>query len=271
MKLAIATIFYQCHTELERLVNSIPPNFIDYFIGIDGIYRYNKEQNPDLPNVSNDGSRELLMQYGAGQKYVLCMQSMPKVTEFTKRNTYLALCEKLGDIDVLIIVDSDEFFLFPQGINVKDSVFRFKRNLEYTIGKLQNREHNVFGIHTLNLHDKVESWKPRIWYQPEEMRYIYGSHYHYANKKREQATLKTFKENRICYCQHTADMVKGVVLGHDHSLRSQTQTEMHDKYVEYLTRLEGLVQSHKYSLENAHKLAAQGLSYDDILRGKKVM
>jgi len=268
MKIAIGCIFYQCRTELERLVNSIPRNFIDYFIGIDGIYKYNKEQNPQLPDVSNDGSRELLMQYGGGQKYVVALSSKPNSTEFEKRNTYLEICDKLGDIDVLIIVDSDEFFLFPEGTNLKDSVFRFKRNLEFTIGKLINREHNVFGIHTLNLHDKVESYKPRIWYKPEEMRYLNGSHYHYANIKTEQATIETFNQNRINYCQHVAEVVKGAVLGHDHSLRSQKQTEMHDKYVEYLTRFEGLVQSHKYNIEEAHKFAVAGVSYDDILRNK---
>jgi hypothetical protein len=263
LKIAIGCIFYNCYEELKRLVDSIPNGFIDYFIGIDGIYRYNKEQDPNLPDLSNDGSRKVILDHGGGHKYTAVLQHKPNVTEYEKRSQYLDLCQHLN-IDVLLIVDSDEFFIYPDGVKPDEAFHIFKRNLELIIKKHQG--HNVFGMRTLNIHDKLESYKPRIWYKPGEMRYLSGSHYHYANVITEADTINTFEVNGINYCQHCESVVKGIILAHDHSLRSKEQTQRHDDYIEYLKRFEGLVQSHKYSLEQAHKLAKEGLSYDDILR-----
>ena len=267
MKIAIGCNFYQCRNELERLIKSIPKGFIDYFIGIDGIYRYVKEQYPELPDVSNDGSKQTMLH---SDDFVSIWVEKTNCTEFEKRNKYLEICEQWkDDIDVLIIVDSDEFFIFPEGIKPKIAFSRFKQNLELAIEK--HKDHNVHCIHTLNIHDdKLNSYKPRIWYKPGEMHYIYGSHYHYANIIREKDTIDNFKLNNTCYCQHCPDVVKGVVLAHDHSLRSQTQIEIHDKYVEYLKRFEGLIQTHKYSIDEAHKIASKGTSYDDVLRGQNI-
>jgi hypothetical protein len=271
MKIAIGCIFYNAKSELERLLKSIPNKTFDYFIAIDGIFKYTKEQNPTLPNLSTDGSRQLLLSDEIGLTRITNVLSyytdLPNL-EYYKRNKYLEICEEM-DIDVLIIVDSDEFFIFPEGTKPEIAFNRFKQNLEQKIEK--HGDHNVFGIHTLNIHDdKLNSYKPRIWYKPGEMRYIYGSHYHYANVIREKESIDNFKLNGVCYCQHCPDVIKGVVLAHDHSLRSPTQTKIHDDYVEYLKRFEGLVQSHKYDIEQSHKIASKGISYDDILRGRDI-
>lgn len=266
LKIAIGCIFYQCYEELKRLIDSIPKGFIDYIIAIDGIYKYNKEQNPTLPLTSTDGSRDLIMYNN--NKFEYNLVDLSNTTEFEKRNLYLEICQELN-VDVLLIVDSDEFFIFPEGVKPEDAFNTFKRNLELTINK-HKKDHNVFGIRTLNIHekedDKIGSYKPRIWYKPAEMRYVFGSHYHYANVVREKETLDSFKANRICYCQHCESVVKGIILAHDHGLRTEKQIQLHDQYVEYLKRFEGLVQSHRYSLDDAHNIAKSGKSYEDILR-----
>ena len=61
MKLAIATIFYNCKPELERLLNSIPDKAIDYFIAIDGAFQYFDKHDNKIPSLSTDGSRQLIL------------------------------------------------------------------------------------------------------------------------------------------------------------------------------------------------------------------
>jgi hypothetical protein len=60
MKIAIATIFYNNHDELARLVQSIPDKVVDYWIAVDGPFKYNLDTNPELPHHSNDGSIEVI-------------------------------------------------------------------------------------------------------------------------------------------------------------------------------------------------------------------
>lgn len=267
MNIAILCVFYNCHEELKRLLSSIPENCIEYLIAIDGVYRYPKEQNPDLSELSDDGSRQVIMTATEADHIPnKIIVDFPNKLEFEKRNKYLEICETMKDkIDVGIIIDSDEFILYPEGTRPADAFFRFKQNLEKAIKDTQGN-HNVFAIRSLNLNENppYEGYYPRIFYKPGEMRYLNGSHYYYGNIYREKKDIELFNSHRHNYVQYSHSITKGVILGHHHNLRSKEHMKMRAEYIPYLVRFEGLTQSHKYSLEESHKLASIGVEYNKI-------
>lgn len=259
-KIAIATIFYQNKTELQRLADSIPPNVIDYWICLDGPFRYNLEVNPDLPHKSEDGSIATIMQSRTKFNYGVVLHYKAGSTEFDKRNTYLENCEKLG-IDCLLIVDSDEYFIYDKGKTPLECWQRFLKNIELEM--IKNPHHNVYGIQYIDEHG-TDTYKPRIWMHPEKMRYINGSHYHYANIIDEADTLTQFKQNKVNYVQHAASIIKGgVILTQDHKLRSDDYMKKRDDYQKYLNTFEELIQSYRFSMDEAHKMAKERHSDDD--------
>lgn len=264
MKIALGVNFYNCVTELQRLVDSIPAiGFIDHLIAIDGVYRYHKEKNSDLPLCSEDGSLEVLFDAADQGKFNLILMGKSNTIEHDKRNAYLEICER-SNIDVLIIVDSDEFFIYPEATAPEDAFTLFKQNIEKTIRK--HKDHNVFSIRALNMntYPPYDCAYPRIWYKPGEMRYLNGSHYYYGNIYREAKDIETFNRQRFNYVQYSAAMIKGVVLAHSHDLRTGEYMTQREEYIEYLKRFEGLTQSHYFTLDQSHKLAMLGVNRDQI-------
>jgi hypothetical protein len=257
LKIALFLIYYNNRAEIERLVNSIPKGAIDVLIAIDGIFLYSSETNPNLPEISTDGSRELLI--NQQHKFTICLHDSPKSTEFQKRNKYLELCEHFG-IDVGIVTDSDEYFIYPDNNN-EDPIScwnKFKKNLELEIIKRPN--HNVYGIRFLE--SDVDTYKPRIWVKPAQMRYLYNSHYMYGNIITEKKDIELFKQNKICYTQQAMSIIKGITLAHDHTLRDPNYLQRRKEYQQYLTKFEELVQSHRFDSATAHKMAKQVPSSD---------
>ena len=198
MKIALATIFYNNKAELQRLVDSIPDKVIDLWITVDGPFRYNLDMNPDLPHKSDDGSFMVINNAAPKFNDSIIIHHKPGATEFDKRNTYLENCSKLGNIDVLIIVDSDEYFIYPPGITPLDAWQRFRKDMEILI--IQNQHHNVYGIQYSQADSPSDTYKPRIWVNPAKMRYTNGSHYHYSNIETEKDIIETFKQNKINVC-----------------------------------------------------------------------
>ena len=183
IKIALATIFYNNKAELQRLVDSIPDKVVDSWITVDGPFRYNLDMNPDLSHKSNDGSFTVITKSAYKFNDAIYVNYKTGATEFDKRNTYLENCSKLGNIDVLIIVDSDEFFIYPPGITPLHAWQRFRKDMEILL--IQNQHHNVYGIPVLR-DSPSDTYKPRIWVNPAKMRYTNGSHYHYANIENEK-------------------------------------------------------------------------------------
>lgn len=254
IKIALATIFYQCKDELQRLVDSIPPKVLDLWITVDGPFRYNLDMNPNLSHKSNDDSLKVI--YDSAPKFndSIMIHHKPGSTEFDKRNAYLEDCTKLGNIDVLIIVDSDEFFIYPPGIKPLDAWQRFRKDMEILI--IQNQHHNVYGIQYSQANSPSDTYKPRIWVNPAKMRYTNGSHYHYANIETEKDTIETFKQNKINYVQQAASIIKGgIILTHDQSLRTEEYQQQRKQYQQYLVRYEELIQSYKHDDREADKIA----------------
>lgn len=250
MKIAIGTIFYNSYNELNRLEDSIPKGVIDYWIKIDGVFKYTKERNPKLTDNSNDGSE--MIRINLEKEIPTCHMSLANKTEFDKRNKYLELCESLG-MDVLIIVDSDEYFVYPEGTDPLKAWNTFKKNLEFEMRRYPG--HNVFGIPTWDVETNTRSYCPRIWVNPSEMRYLNNSHYHYGNIIREAKEIETFRQNNLNFIQQAQAIVKGITLAHSHDLRTPDQMKLRLDYQRYLVKFESLVQSHKYSSEEAHDIA----------------
>jgi hypothetical protein len=254
VKIALLLIFYNNKEEIQRLINSIPDKVVDYFIAIDGIFQYQAEENPDLPMKSNDGSIQVITDSASKFNNSVVIHYKPGATEFDKRNTYLENCKKLGDVDVGIVTDSDEYFHYDIGYKPEDCWQRFRKNLEFEIRK--HPQHNVFGIDYID-EAGTRTYKPRVWVNPHEMRYFYGSHYMYGNIKTDASIMEEFKKYKTCYCQPALALIKGLTLKHDHVLRSKEYQERRKKYQQYLVKYEELIQSHKFTFEEADKLAKE--------------
>ena len=269
LKIAIGTIFYNNKPELQRLADSIPSKTVNYWIAIDGPFKYNLEVNPDLSHHSDDGSIEVITESRNKFNNGVILHYKPGATEFEKRNIYLQNCQKLKkDIDVLLIVDSDEYFVYPPSVpggpelEPLECWNRFKKNLE--IEMIQNPHHNVYGIPYFEdrpggwkatIGTAADTYKPRIFVNPGKMRYISNSHYNYANIETELETVEYFKTFRQVYCQHAAKIIRGgVALTQDQSLRTKEYQEQRKKYQQYLVALEPLVQQGKPQ-EEADKIA----------------
>lgn len=253
MKIAIATIFYNNKPELQRLADSIPDNVVDYWICVDGPFRYNLDVNPELPHKSDDGSIDVIIESRFKFNYGVVLHYKAGHTEFDKRNTYLENCQELG-IDCLLIIDSDEYFIYPDdGKTPLECWQRFIKNLE--LETIKYPHHNVYGIEALEGID-TQTYRQRIWLNPGQMRYINGSHYHYANIETEQIDIENFAKYKQTYCQDARSIIKGgVILAHNQSLRTKEYQERRKQYQQYLVRYEELIQSYKFSKEDADKLA----------------
>jgi hypothetical protein len=253
IKIALATIFYNNKAELQRLVDSIPDKAVDSWITVDGPFRYNLDINPNLSHKSNDGSFTVITKSAYKFNDTIYINYKTGATEFDKRNTYLENCSKLGNIDVLIIVDSDEFFIYPQGITPLAAWQRFRKDMEILL--IQNPHHNVYGIPAIE-GVNTETYRPRIWVNPGKMRYINNSHYMYANIIDEKENMKKFEENGLIYCQHAAKIIKGgPILAHDQSLRSPEYQKRREDYQRYLVRYEELLRDRTITTEQADQQA----------------
>lgn len=263
IKIALATIFYQCATELQRLVDSIPPKVIDYWITVDGPFRYNLDMNPQLPHKSNDGSLMVISNSAPKFNNAVIIEYKEGATEFDKRNTYLDICKKLkGEIDAIIIVDSDEYFIYSPGLEPLAAWQRFKKNIELEM--IQHPHHNVYGIPYVHKDSPSDTYKPRIWVHPEKMRYINGSHYHYANWETEKQDIENFAKYGSTYCTYARSIIKGgVIMTQDQNLRTQEYQDQRKRYQQYLVRYEELIQqSQKYTQEEADRIARESPSSD---------
>ena len=233
MKLALLTIYYNSRPELLRLMTSIQPRMIDKWIFIDGIFKYVKEANPNLPSLSDDLSTELIRNSG----YNYHVEQMPEATEYEKRNRYLELCQHYN-IDYAIIVDTDEYFDYNQDCTCKnrkkEAFDKFKNEFYSKAVKYAGRQ-NVFNIDMIESGGYVQP-RPRCWYNPGQMRYIRNSHYHYANIYTEQAKINyTPSQARTrMYCQTPKTTIPTqLMLVHDPNILTTKQQKLRQQYKAY--------------------------------------
>ena len=257
--LALGTLYYNSKPELQRLLDSLPYNSgPDYIIAIDGIFKYNKEVHPELPLHSNDGSTELLRSYKRSNVKII---NAGGKTEYEKRNRYLEMCEKL-DIDYLIICDSDEYFIYEDldcsCIRKRAKAWQKFRNNFEAEASYYNGHQNVFNIQMYEPRENIKQNRPRCWYKPGEMRYLFRSHYHYGNVVRDTEAIDWAVRQGRTYLQYSKSVIKdgNIILANDLSLRNATELERRTKYQKYLINYEALVQTDQRMEEDkAHRMA----------------
>ena len=182
MKIAIGYCYYN---DLKSIQRGLPTlvNEVDLIFAVDGKFSLR-----DGPDYSTDGSTEFL-------------ESFPNVIiekfvgmEHDKRQRYVELAVKY-DIDVLIIIDSDEY--------VSEADWKtFKQNLE----KILDSEDNIHGVNFFT--DNNITQYPRIWIRPHQIRY-WNAHCLFEVNGNVMRSPKSLKP------------VLGITLMMDDSLRSE--------------------------------------------------
>jgi hypothetical protein len=214
MKLAAGIIFFNDRFSLQRCLYTLI-NDIDIIFAVDGKF-------PNFPgsyDLSTDGSREVLKSFSKCH-----LIDFPK-SEFEKRSKYLQLC-KVNNVDVLLIIDSDEFVLE----NAEWSTF--KENLKTMIVDRDKCTRNVYAVDLQINHSKDEFLAfPRIWYKPDEMEYYGEKHYYFRNKN-------GLKNNLSHQADHSVNVIKGIRLGHDHTLRTKKHMDSRFIYQTWLQNYE---------------------------------
>jgi hypothetical protein len=227
MKIAAGIIFFNDKDSLRRCIDSLVMG-VDLIFAIDGKF----PQYPGTEELSYDGSRELVKQYS---DYKVVLVDCPK-PEFEKRQHYLKLCSEYG-VDVLLIIDSDEYVRSAEGGLTDWQGFR--RSLHKVIMERDDggNKHNVYGINMFDpTCDNSPLAYPRIWYRPEEMEYYAGRHYFFRNKYPVDHPLH--KINLPHQAAHNVNLIEGISLAHDHSLRSKHHMSGRHVYQIWLSNYE---------------------------------
>jgi hypothetical protein len=220
-RIALVTIFYNDKNSLLRCLNSFNEG-VDLMICIDGKYPTFPDNNKT--GLSIDGSREVVKSF---KKAILV--DMPNTPEFDKRQKYLQVCEE-NDVDILIIGDSDEYVL--EDI----SNFQvFKEMLTRIIIQRDKGSKNVYAVPIRQPNGTYIAY-PRVWYRPEEMEYYDGRHYFFRNKYPKDHKL--YKENLPHQANHSVNTINGILLGHDHILRTPEHMASRFQYQVWLERHE---------------------------------
>ncbi|UVF62248.1 glycosyltransferase [Nitrososphaeria virus YSH_1032793] len=175
MKIALSTPYWNDKLGLERLFNSIDisqEGIPDYWIVIDGKYDLN-----DSPNIwSTDGSSEYLISLGEVVNGMKIIHKEFHGTEHDKRQIYLDLCREL-DIDILIRIDSDEYFSKVNWKLLRDFIPNLNQKVNY---------HCIWSCFT----GKSYGWYPKLWIRPYEIDY-WNAHCLFKNRKTGIITRST--------------------------------------------------------------------------------
>ncbi len=202
IKIAAGIIFFNDYSNLDRCLNSINDG-VDIIFAIDGRF----PNFPDSSDLSTDGSREL-----AGSYSKCLLIDFPR-EEFEKRTKYLEY-SSLYSVDVLLIIDSDEFVL-----DTASNWKLFRNNLKRVIFDRDRYAYNIYAVMLQSGNRSHEFLPyPRVWYKPVEMEYYGGRHYSFRNKD-------LTKINVSHQGDHSHNVIRGIKLAHDHSLRSKFHME----------------------------------------------
>lgn len=194
VKLTIGISYYNDAECLKRCLKSINSPFVHRVIAVDGKYKgFGKTRGS--PKLSDDGSREILAEWGDKHTGKLAMAYCAGVPEFSKRQMYVDVatwCEA----DFLLILDSDEYLVVQWRVFMKDLAWiKESRQQRGTIG-------------TVTMLDQDQSDyladRPRLLYRPEQFFYD-GKHNQIALRDRLQPMLDRFSMERqiieIVHCK----------------------------------------------------------------------
>jgi hypothetical protein len=138
-----------------------------------------------------------------------------------KRDHYMQLAKQHGT-DLLIVIDSDEYI--PKGW---DDWERFYFEIINVVMRRHRMTYNMFNMHLHDVGMSQDQWttKPRLLFRPWELEYWYNHH--------------TFRRRAEYYRTNPSpvypvDIVEGVRIWHDHSLRTQKHMEGRKLYQDWI-------------------------------------
>lgn len=224
MKIAIGLSFYEDYKSLRRMLQSLEPYPVDLIIAVDG--KYKEWSDPTAPNLSNakrvlDTFRSFRIPF----RYV----GIGGLTQIEKRTLYFEYCNK-EDIDVLIVMDSDEYI-----IEDKTNWSLFTKDLEQKIKTNNTRQctqsysipiqgYDIQGDRTESTNNPTHILK--AFYKPSELEY-HGNHYTIRN--RYTKLIQGYAGD--VRCEH-------IMIGHDHALRDPERLKQMDEYEKVQMRYE---------------------------------
>jgi hypothetical protein len=208
MTVAVGCIFYNDAVGLARLIDSCWKH-VDLIFCVDGPFRdFKKTKQKKLPPKSTDLSRDVVKRYPNA-----VLVDAPYLLEHQKRQVYLDQCKKYN-IDYLMIVDADEYFL-PES---NWSGFAEERERVCTDDYIYNLK-NYTDLQPLGL---VPLDQARLWKNPGKLEYLNNHHYQFTLRNTAKALVAKLTLYTVKLC-------------HDPMLiRSDERHEQHHKYIKWL-------------------------------------
>lgn len=222
LRIGIGLSFYEDFDSLRRMLMSCQSYHIDHIIALDGKY----QGYPTDPLLSSDVVLDLF-------DTIQTPYTIYPVADYSqnyKRQQYFDK-SKDHDIDCLIVMDSDEYF-----IHERTNWPLFIEDLEQKIGDNTHTYRQAYCIPVVLSDKGVQKMPtdytenlPRLFYKPWELQYV-DDHYTIRNKK--TGVMMTFEGNSTL--QH-------ISMGHDHTLRTKEYNNNTKKYEEELIEYENSV------------------------------
>ena len=214
LSIGIGLCFYQDVHSLNRCLYSLRPYPLDYLIAVDGKFR----DYPAEGDLSDQQCLDLVMSIKHPVRYIPAIG----LEEMEKRQKYFDECDRLG-IDVLIVLDSDEYILRVAtnwDLFQLDLLDKINTNVTQAQGyslptisrNLDKDEENI-----LDVDGDVQNL-PKLFYRPGCLEYVNNQH---TVRNKNTGVIQRCTGKLLC--QH-------MMIGHDHSLRSNTSIEEHHTY-----------------------------------------
>lgn len=214
LKIGIGLSFYQDFDSLRRLLQSLQSYPIDRIIAMDGRYKGHSGKEP----LSDKKTRDLFKTI----QTPVTLVDAPDSSQIVKRSLYFSEC-KLFDIDVIIVMDSDEYI-----IHDKTSWPRFMQELEEHIAMNKDTYIQAYTIPLL-INQKGQRYPPnhlinsaRVFHRPWELQYV-DNHFTVRNKK---TGVNMGYQTATTKLEH-------LTIGTDHKLRAAEYMQQREMYEWY--------------------------------------
>jgi hypothetical protein len=231
LSLAIGTIFHNKAAEMKRMLYSVSQDGVDQWFLIGGAFANAPEeaQQPDEATLDVLETFKTEQRESGSKGIKVITEWMNGANEFQKRMKYVDLCRQC-DANSLFIVDTDEYVYENEEWGFKTSWEQFRRDVYGNMIKYP--DHNVFAVSIIQNEYLQHDNYPRLWNFPEQMTYIKGSHYKFANPEMDKY------EDALFNHQYVGGGIRGVTLKHDHTLRSDEDMGHRRKYQDWLVQYE---------------------------------
>lgn len=204
--LGCAVVFYNDLASLRRCVESVYGN-VDYLICVDGKYVYN---DWDTEPLSTDGSREYIQDIARDFEGQACLLlDKPNLTEAKKRQAYVDITQELG-IDVLLILDSDEYVYCADWIKLRHECYQ----------KMVVRDKMNWQIYNIAFREPFD--RPRLWFQAWKIQ-VGPTHYDFCLKDDPKCREINLGGDSL----HT---IGNIVVSHRHNLRTAEHLFSREKW-----------------------------------------